>query len=423
MATISYGAMVHLARLDASQMQISLVGAASYLAALLFGFQGGTAADSLSKRVAVAGGHGILAALCILTPSLLGTTVGTLMLLMFLASLIMQVVSPGLKAATALVATPSELATTSALVSVIGSVASGIGSAFLAPILIKTTNIDVVLYAGGIIYLIGAIRALKIPIEEGRPTWETLRDIEWKPRALALGNTAELIVKNRAVATMIAAGAIVVSMMEAFNTLIPRYVGVVLEEDPANAVFIFAPAGLGLLIGTLAAPRMIYRWGERTLAVLSVLIMSAGMAALGIVDVLAPFLAPFSPLRILELFGAEISNNVLAASLISVPLNFGSTLSGATVMNYINRVVPLLRQGATFGIQSVQVNFMTLVAVLGLGAIATLTGSRVAMIAAPVVTIGLTIWLIRYSYRRLEDTHVGRREAWDLLSADDLDPE
>ena len=28
MATISYGAMVHLARLDASQMQISLVGAA-----------------------------------------------------------------------------------------------------------------------------------------------------------------------------------------------------------------------------------------------------------------------------------------------------------------------------------------------------------------------------------------------------------
>ena len=423
MATISYGAMVHLARLDASQIQISLVGAASYLAALLFGFQGGTAADSLSKRVAVAGGHGVLALICVLTPTLLGTTVGSLMLLMFLASLLMQIVSPGLKAATALVASPSELATTSALVSVVGSVASGIGSAFLAPILIKTTNIDVVLYAGGFIYAIGAVRALKIPIEEGRPTWETLREVEWKPRALGLGNTAELIVNNRAVATMIAAGAIVVAMLEAFNTLIPRYVGVVLDEDPANAVFIFAPAGLGLLIGTMAAPRLIRRWGERRLAVASVLIMSASMAALGLVDILAPFLAPFSPLRLLELAGVEISNNVLAASLISVPLNFGSTLSGATVMNYINRVVPLVRQGTTFGIQSVQVNLMTLVAVLVLGVVATLLGSRIVMIAAPVVTIGVTIWMIRYSYRRIDDTHMGRREAWNLLSADDLDSE
>lgn len=423
MATISYGSMVYLARLDASQLQIALVSASSYVAALLFGFQGGTAADSISKRFAVAGGHALLATICILTPSLLGTTVGSLMLLMFLSSLIMQIVSPGLKAATALVATPAELATTSALISVTGSVASGIGSAFLAPILIKTTDIDVVLYVGGVIYLLGAIRALGIPKEEGRPTWETVREIQWKPRALSLQNTASLIVRNRSVATMVLAGGIVVALFEAFNTLVPLYVSDVLGEDPANAVFIFAPAGIGLLIGTLGAPKLIRKYGERRLAVVAIGVMSASMVGLGLIDLVSPLLAPISPLRLLEIFGVEISDKVLAASFISIPLNFGSTISGATVMNFINRSVPLIRQGATFGIQEVQENMLTLVAVLSLGVVATFLGSQFVMVVAPLLVVGPVLWLLRYSYRTIDQSQVSRREAWDLLSTDDPGPE
>lgn len=421
MSTISYGAMVHLARLNASQFEIALVSASGFLASVLFGFQGGTAADSLSKRFAIAGGHAALAALAILTPAFLGTRAGSLMLLMFLTSMIMQIVAPGLKAATALVSSPSQLATTSALVSVIGSAASGIGSAFLAPILIKTTNIDVVLYVGGVLYALGALRALKLPHEEGRPTRETLREIDWRPRALSLRQTASRMVENRAVATMIMVGAIVVALFEAINTLIPRYVGTVLNTDPANSVFIFAPAGLGLLIGTLFAPRLINRYGERRLAIVSVLLMSASVVALGLVEVLAPVLAPFSPLRLLGLFGVEISDPVLAASLVSVPLNFGSTLSGATVMNFINRSVPVVSQGAIFGIQEVEESLLTIFSVLTLGLIATIFGPRIVMVVAPFVVIGVVLWLIRYSYRTVQSQPISHREAWRILREEDDD--
>lgn len=412
-STISYGAMVHLARLDASQFQIALVSSSSYLGAVLFGFQGGTAADSLSKRVAVAGGHAVLAVLCFLIPVFLGTGVGDLMLLMFLSSVIMQVVSPGLKAATTLVAALGELATASALLSVVGSVASGIGSAFIAPVLIKTTNIEVVLYTGGVLYALGAIRALKLPSEEGRPRRESLRELDWRPRALSLRQTAERIIRDRGVATMILVGAVVVALFEAFNTLIPRYVGEVLGEDPANSVFIFAPAGIGLLIGTLYAPRLIARYGERRLAVVALIVMSAGMVALGLIEPLAPLLAPFSPLRLLELFGLEISDEILAASLVSIPLNFGSTISGATVLNFINRTVPIVGQGATFGVQEVEENLLTIVAVLTLGIIATILGPRVVMVVAPIVVIAVVLWLLRYSYRSIQGMEISRREAWE----------
>ena len=49
-STLSYGVMVFLATAGASQFEVSLASSASYLAALLFGLQGGMLADSSPKR-------------------------------------------------------------------------------------------------------------------------------------------------------------------------------------------------------------------------------------------------------------------------------------------------------------------------------------------------------------------------------------
>ncbi|MEZ4499950.1 MAG: hypothetical protein R2839_07675 [Thermomicrobiales bacterium] len=65
-AIVSYGAMVYLAIQGATQLQISLVSASTYAAALAFGIQGGSLSDSLSKRLALATGYLAQAMLCIL---------------------------------------------------------------------------------------------------------------------------------------------------------------------------------------------------------------------------------------------------------------------------------------------------------------------------------------------------------------------
>jgi MFS family permease len=419
MSTMSYGAMVHLGQIGATQLQISLVSASSYVAALLFGVQGGTVADSLSKRVALAAGQGMMAALCFAIPSFLGTNAGDLMLLMFLGSMIMQVVSPGLKAAVALVATPSELAATSVLVAVIGSIASGLGSALLAPILIKVSNIETVLYVSGGLCALGAIRSLAMPREGGPSATEALRGVDWKPRALSLRATASWILNSRTVATMILSGAIVVSLMEAFGTLIPLYVREVLDTDPANSVYIFAPAAIGYAFGTFLAPSLIARWGERRLATIAVLCTALSLAMFGVINVVTPFIAPVSPLRLLEPAGADINDKVLAASAIAIPVNFGSTASGAAVTNFINRRVPVIRQGATFGLQETQENALILVTVLVVGVVAHFTGPQAVMLVAPVVVVGSVLWLLRYSYRTGAQTTLTRREALELLTDDE----
>lgn len=110
--TLSYGSMVHLSQAGTSQLGVSLVGSASYVAPLFFGAQGGAAADTMSKRVALAFGFGVQALLCFFGALLIGTSVGSLMFLMFMTSLLMVIVMPSIKAAVAIVVALFEAFTT-----------------------------------------------------------------------------------------------------------------------------------------------------------------------------------------------------------------------------------------------------------------------------------------------------------------------
>jgi MFS family permease len=417
-AVVSYGAMVYLASQQASQLEVSIIAASTYAAALLFGIQGGSLSDSLSKRIALVIGYMAQAALCLLVPYYWGTDVGALMFIMFLTSAINQIVTPSIKSATALVATPAQMATVAATISIAGSVASAVGSAFLAPLLIKYTSINVVLAVGGLIYIVGAVRTWGLPrSEQAGPLMAALRSVEWRPRALSLSANAKWIVSQRGVATMILVGGIVVAMFEAFNTLIPIYVRDVLDSDPANSVFIFAPAGIGFLLGTLATPALMGWMGERKLALVALGFLSVSMVLFGMVELVAPYLAPFSPLRVVEwLTGMNINDKVLAASFIALPANFGSTAAGASVQVYINRRVPLETQGATFGLQEVQENALTLVAVMGLGGIANIVGAQLVFIFTPFVAIGAVLLMLRYAYRDAIGTPLGPRAAFGMLA-------
>ena len=75
LAVVSFGAMVYLAEEGATQLQISLVAASTYAAALLFGIQGGMFSDTLSKRIALVVGYVAQALLCVLVPIFWGTDV------------------------------------------------------------------------------------------------------------------------------------------------------------------------------------------------------------------------------------------------------------------------------------------------------------------------------------------------------------
>ncbi len=402
-STLTYGVMIFLTAAGATQFEISLASSASFLAALLFGLQGGMLADTAPKRRILAVSFGIEAALCLLIPFFFGTKIGPMLVLIFMTSAISQVISPGLKSIVAIVSTPAEVATTGALVNVLGSIGSAVGSAFAAPLLIKYWGINAVLLVGALLFLVGALRIYKLPKkeeEESKTLRGSISSMNWKPRALSLNYNANWIMAHRPVASMLLVGMLCAALFAGINSLLPVYTREVLNENPVNMIYIFAPAGIGYLIGAVGGPRLIFRYGERRLMVYSIILMVAGSFLLGGIDTVAPFFAFFSPLRLLEpLFGVQLSNLVLAAGMIALPANLGSTSASQAVQVYINRHVPVIDQGGIFGLEQVQQNALNLATVFILGIVATITGPQYIFFVAPVLVGVMVMLLVRYSFK------------------------
>ncbi|MCO5214911.1 MAG: MFS transporter [Thermomicrobiales bacterium] len=417
MSTVSYGTMVYLATQGGTQLQISFVAAATYLASVLFGVQGGMLADTISKRMAIAGGYVAIAVMYLILPLFAGKSITSLLLVMFLSAAVMQVVSPSLKSAVALVSKPKDVAVVATSVTIASSIAASVGSSVLAPVLIKTVGLVPLMYLAAVIMLYGAWATLRLPKTEiGEKLSAAVKQIGFREHMFSLRRTATWFNGNRNTGALILVGAIAVSMYEAFTTLIPVYVRDVLGSDPTNAVYIFAPAGIGFLIGMYFTPMLIDLIGARKLAVLSVFIMSISMVLFGIIEHIAPYVAPFSPLQVLGwAFDVQIPKVVLAASAIALPANFGSTAAGSAIVAYINQRVPLAQQGATFGLQEVQENVATLILVMTLGAASGIVGPKAVFIVSPLAAFAMMAWLIVYSYRVTGQDKITMRAALDEL--------
>lgn len=400
LSTLSYGAMVYLATVGAPQATISMMGATRYLAALLFGIGGGALADAMSKRTAMVTSYLLQAAACFIVPTVWGTDVPSLVFLIFLVAMLGQIVTPALKAMTALVSTAAQVAAVAAAITVASGIGSAMGTAFLAPILINVTSVRVLIYVAGIVLIFGAVRTLKLPREEQSASLLTAaREVDWRGSVPTLRRTAEWLNVNRKVGAMILVGSMIFALFDGLSTLIPVYVRDVLGVDPTLSVFVFAPGGIGFLAGSVLGPWLMDRRGERALVVIAMTMLSLGFMLFGLIDVVAPLLAPFSPLRLLGVLGIELSPLIDAAGLISIVTALGSTTGGAAVQTYINRYVILARQPATFGMQEVLDSALTLFAVLMLGVIATLLGSRLVFVVAPPLIIAIVLYLIRVAFR------------------------
>jgi MFS family permease len=415
--TLAYGAMVYLATIGAPQAAISLIGATRFFAALLFGIGGGALVDAMSKRTAMVTAFALEAAACFIVPTVWGTSVVSLIVLIFIVATVGQIATPAVKAATAMVSTKAQVAVVAAVISVAGGIGAALGSAFLAPILINVATLRAIIYVSGAVLALGAVLAWRLPQEEAStPLPQAVRRVDWQATVPTLRRTSEWLLANRKVGALLLVGAMVMALFEGMNTLMPVYVRDVLGTDPTHTVYILAPGGIGFLAGTVLGPWLMDRHGERALAVIALAILSLGFMLFGFINVVAPVLAPFSPLRLLGLLGLELSPQIQAAGLISIFTALGSTSAIAAVQTYVNRYVLLARQATTFGMQEVLDNALVLFGVLAFGGIATTLGSQLVFIVAPPLVVVAVVWMIQVCFHvSAQDPPEARRILHALL--------
>lgn len=405
-----YSVLIDRARSGGGAVDAALIGVAFLLPGVVLGMYGGAVADALPKRAALAGAYVTMGALAFLIPGLFGTELLPLLAVLFAVRVAYQVSQPSEASTLPLVATESELASATSFLAFVSSAGEVVGKALLAPVIVVLWGVRVVTVVASLLFLLSATRVLDLRLgsapsrrgaggEGARPGRLSARaEVGRYARAgqsLLLtmhGATREMLpwlAGQPAVLWTLLLAAMASTVSVAVGILGPQYTSEVLGVDPENALYVFAPAALGLVVALAVAPLAIRLVGERISAVAGFASAAAGMAALGAVGAVTERVGGL----VVDIPG--VPDEVEIAALLSIPLGFGLTLAAASAQTYVSKYVPPAIQGRTFALLGVLKDGLAGAALLLLGVVADAVGTARVLTIAPIALVALA-WAVTW---------------------------
>ena len=402
-----YGALIATAKeAGRGSVDAALLGSAYLLPGVLLGMIGGIVADALPKRIALIFAYFLMGAIALAVPFFFGTSFRSMLGVLFGVRVLHQVSQPSEASAVPLVANQEELATATSFLGLASSVGEVIGKAVLAPIIVRASgSVDAVTVLAGVLFIFSGTR---------------LFDLRTGPRPRSLEGAVSLstrqvlrwLLGQRTMMWMLLLGALASTSGVVLGVLAPQYTREVLDVDPEFALYVFAPAVLGLIAGLAITPLAVKIVGERAVTMFGFLVLATTMSSLGLVHTLDQRM---TGLWVIDLPGVSSRPLEIAAQL-SVFLGFSMTLSATAVQIYIARNVPLAIQGRTFALLGAMKDGLAIVALLAIGATADVFGVARVITVSPLLLLALAWAFVRYTGRWRRQPPAG--EGDEAASAD-----
>jgi MFS-type transporter involved in bile tolerance (Atg22 family) len=174
-----------------------------------------------------------------------------------------------------------------------------------------------------------------------------------------------------------------------FAILIPRYMKEVLDISPDNAAFVFAPTGVGALVGLRFIP-WFSRWGKNRVVVMGLVGIAVALVLLatvrGLAEIMETTPGPLNPGRFL---GLSLLQSLVM--LFAAPMGFAYALLNAPAQTVLHERAPPEMRGRIFATQVVSANFISLLPLIVVGGITDLT-------SVTAVLLGIAGFLLLFAY-------------------------
>ncbi|HXG35736.1 MAG TPA: MFS transporter, partial [Dehalococcoidia bacterium] len=206
------------------------------------------------------------------------------------------------------------------------------------------------------------------------------------------------------------------SLVLLFAILIPRYMNDILRISPDNAAFVFAPTGVGALIGLRFLPWFIRRYGKSQAVVVGLCGIAISLIGFVLVKPLAEAMeltpGPLNPERFLGLSLLQALTMAFAG-----PLGFSYSFLNAPAQTVLHERAREDMRGRVFATQVAFANFISLLPVLFIGALTDLLDSFsnlqgitavLLLIALGVLIMATVSWLLD---RRMKQAEVATARA------------
>ena len=188
-----------------------------------------------------------------------------------------------------------------------------------------------------------------------------------------------------------------------FAILIPRFMKDTLGVPPDNAAYVFAPTGIGALVGLRFISWFADRIGRERVVTMGLTGIALCLVALALVE---PLAAVLEWTHILTPDGvAGLGLLVTLTMFFAFPMGLSYALLNAPAQTILHERAPPEMRGRIFTTQVVSANFFSLLPLLAIGAITDVVGISwvLALIAVLVSAAGVASAVLA---RRAEETHL-----------------
>ncbi len=266
------------------------------------------------------------------------------------------------------------------------------GLVFLAPVILKLGDARTMFVVAGGLFIVAA----------GLAVWlDTLRDDrEVEPRRVpqfgGIGGILEEFRKGWRALTSDSASALAMAQLTMGSTLvllfailIPRYMEEVLNVSPDNAAFLFAPTGVGALVGLRFIPWFSGK-GNNRVVVIGLVGVAVSLVLLatvrGLTEIMETTPGPLNPGRFLGLSLLQSLTMMFAA-----PMGFSYALLNAPAQTILHKRAPPEMRGRIFATQVVSANFISLLPLL-------VVGGMIDITSVTAVLVGVAGFLLLFAY-------------------------
>jgi len=275
----------------------------------------------------------------------------------------------------------------------LGTLASQVaGMLVIAPLFLKTTDGDALLFLLVVLFAVSAALITVIPqfhftsTEDGREV--SLRAVrrEFAESWLHLGRDptaflALVLLVVTSISTLI------------IGTMLPKFSSGVLHIAPENIVFVLAPVGFAVFLGLRSVEFLADRFNKLVTISAAYVLMAVSLIALGLVAGSAEAIQSWDPLG---LFGAGLLDQRAARIAVTVVYAnlYGFSLTVVLTMGRVllNERIPLAMQGRVFAAQSILTNLVAIGPVLLAGLVADWAGVQPVLVCAGVAALLAAAW-------------------------------
>lgn len=242
-----------------------------------------------------------------------------------------------------------------------------VGMVFLAPILLQASGEDGAFIACAVLFLFAAAFGQRIQVDHPERAKRPEQRAIFGGIPMDFRESWKTLIADRysflALSQLILASTLVLL----FAILIPRFMQDVLDQAPESAAFVFAPTGIGALVGLRFIP-WFARKGRNRVVVIGLIGIAICMALLALVEPLADVTR--------DVPGTARLAKILRISLLQMltmgiagPMGFCYALLNAPAQTVLHERAPPEMRGRIFATQVVSANFISLLPLLAVGAI------------------------------------------------------